>query len=507
MKSIKPFSLIILAVIFTLTCYITSLHAQDNQDKIPDNNLTKTNKTNLGNFPNFADIVEELLPAVVNISTTQNTTSSESEIEELLNSLPEGSFSDKLKDFLQGGKSKNHKISALGSGFIVSKDGYIVTNHHVIDNAEEIMVGLNNSKKFEAKVIGFDKKTDLALLKIDADYDLKYVEFGDSTNSRIGEWVIAVGNPFGLGGSVSVGIISADGRDISSGNFDNFIQTDAAINKGNSGGPLFNVDGQVVGVATAIFSPSGGNVGIGFATPAAVAVPIIKQLKEKGKVIRGWLGVSIYGVSDQMAKALDMKEAKGAIVVKVNEDSPAERAGILPTDVIISFDGKPINTVKQLPEIVSATEINKKVKISVFRQGKIKTLTTRVGLLREEQDKESLETKYNPEASFLGISLVDLDKKIRKDYYINDDIKGILVLKVDPDGQGAEKGIEAGDLILSANQIPVDSISDLEKIIESSKKENKKDILLFVKRDKLESAVLVPIAPITKIKTKYKFKK
>ena len=256
----------------------------------------------------------------------------------LLADLPKAAILDDFRNKLENQlKNQKKKISSIGSGFIISKDGLIVTNNHVIEESSEIIVNLNDGSKYKAKIIGVDKKTDLALLKISADKDLKFVKFGDSTKARIGDWIIVIGNPYGLGGSVSVGIVSARSRDINNGQVDDFIQTDAAINKGNSGGPLFNSRGEVIGISTAIFSPSGGNVGIGFATPSATAAQIIKQLKEQGEVTRGWLGVSVQDISEEIAQSMQMEGVKGVFVVEVTKDGPADKAGILPADVITKF--------------------------------------------------------------------------------------------------------------------------------------------------------------------------
>jgi serine protease Do len=449
-------------------------------------------------IPNFADTIEDVLPAVVNISTTQEITSGVSIDQSILNELPRGSVFDNFKELLENQQPKKRKLSSLGSGFIISKDGYVITNYHVIEDADEIMVNLNDEKKLKAKVIGRDKKSDLALLKIEAD-NLKFVKLGDSDKARIGEWVIAVGNPFGLGGSVSVGIISARGRDITSNQADDFIQTDAAINKGNSGGPLFNTKGEVIGIATAIFSPSGGNVGIGFATPINGAVSIIKQLRDQGEVVRGWLGVSIQDVTKEMAESIGMKEPRGAFVVEVIKDEPADNAGILPTDVIVKFDGKEIKEMKDLPRIVSKTPIDKKVKIVVIRQGKEKTVTARIKKMKEDLiEKKSPESEKNhpkkASAYVLEMGLINLDKKVKKENKIDPDLKnGLLVVDVKKDSKAEELGIKAGDIIISANQKEIESISDLEKVVASAKKTDHKSVLLFVRRGDVSLVVTLPV--------------
>jgi len=449
-------------------------------------------------MPDFSDLVEELLPAVVNISTTQEVTGKVSIDQSLLNDLPKGSVFDNLKELLENQQPQKRKLSSLGSGFIISEDGYVVTNNHVIEDADEIMVSLNDSNKFKAKVIGNDKKTDLALLKIDA-HDLKYVKIGNSDKARIGEWIITIGNPFGLGGSVSVGIISGRGRDIATNQADGFIQTDAAINKGNSGGPLFNMKGEVVGIATAIFSPSGGNVGIGFATPINNASAVIKQLKEKGEVVRGWLGVAIQDVTKEIADSIGMEKAKGAFVMEVIEDSPADLAGVLATDIIIKFDNKDIEQMKDLPRIVAGTPIDKKVKLVVLRQGKSKTLTAKIKKFKAEVDpkkdnKDDKNLLKKPTSYLLGMGLLEIDKKFKKDNKseLNPE-NGVVIADLKLDSVANEAGLKVGDIILSSNQENVMSISDLEKIIETAKKSGHKSLLLLMKRDNNKFVVTLPL--------------
>lgn len=427
----------------------------------------------------FADIVGNLLPAVVNISTAQK---SKDDINEILTKLPEDKVFDQLKDLLFKQSLQQKQNSSLGSGFIISKDGYIVTKYHVIENSAEVFVNLSDGKKFTAKVIGVDKKTDLAVLKIDTGFDLQYIKFGDSSKSRVGDWVIVIGNPFGLGGSVSVGIVSARGRDIISGQGD-FIQTDAAINRGNSGGPLFNIKGEVIGIATAIFSTSGGSVGIGFAGTSNDSLPIIEQLKNQGAVIRGWIGVSIQGVNEDMAKALGMPKPKGAMVISNAKDGAAEEAGILPSDVIIKFDGKDIDEMKMLPQIAAETPIGKKIKVVVIRRGEEKTLSVKVQKMPanlDEKDETYPDKKFKT-TNVLAMGLLDLNMEVKKEYKIEDK-KGVLVAEVKLASKVSEAGIVVGDIILSANQVPVKSIKSLQKIILGAINKEKDVILLLIKR-------------------------
>ncbi len=441
----------------------------------------------------FADIVEELLPAVVNISAAQDANSGNGGAidQNLLNDLPKNppyeEFKNQLEEQFRSQPNSRRKVSSIGSGFIISKDGYIVTNSHVIEDSEDITVSLNDSSKYKAKLLGVDKKTDLALIKITTDKELKFVKFGDSNKARIGDWVIVIGNPYGLGGSVSVGIVSARSRDITNGQSDEFIQTDAAINRGNSGGPIFNSKGEVIGISTAIFSPSGGNVGIGFATPSATAQTVVKQLKEQGEVTRGWLGVSVQDITPDIAESMKMDKVKGAFVNEVTKDGPAEKAGILPADIITKFDDQDITEMKLLPKTVAKTAVGKTVSITLLRRGKIKVVKAKVAKMQNEEVKKpdnkivSKRQILKPSAQILGLGLVELTEKFKKEKNIAANIEGLLVADVAPKSEAAEKGVMVGDVILSANQVPLKTIGDLQKIIDDTKKTTKK-LFLFVKR-------------------------
>lgn len=436
----------------------------------------------------FADIIEDLMPTVVNISATQEVQTGNATVDQIvLGELPKTPMFDDLRKQLENQfRGQKKKVSSIGSGFVISKDGFIVTNNHVIDDADEITVSLDDGSKFKAKVVGVDRKTDIALLKINTDKELKPAKFGDSTKTRIGDWAIVVGNPYGLGGSVSVGIISARGRDINNGQSDDFLQTDAAINKGNSGGPVFNAKGEVVGVSTAIFSPSGGSVGIGFATPSATVSQVIKQLRERGEVTRGWIGVSIQDVAEDIAESMKLPNTKGAFVVDIVKDGPADKAGILPTDIIVRFNDQEIDEMKMLPKAVSQYPIGKSAKIVVWRQGKLKTLKITIEKMRDEPAKTP-ETKImekkqqlKPTGQVLGLGLADFRSKIKKDKKeVN--IEGLLVVEVNPKSEAAEKGVMIGDIIVSANQVPVQSLDQLKQIIDESAKNSKK-IFIFAKR-------------------------
>lgn len=310
----------------------------------------------------FADIVETILPAVVNISAVQDAKNTDE------------------KFVADAAAPKEQKtISSIGSGFIVSQDGYIITNNHVVEDSGNILISLNDGSKYKAKIVGLDKKTELALIKIDSDRVFPSVKFGDSNKARIGDWVIAIGNPYGLGGSVSAGIISARSRSINNDYGSDFLQVDAAINKGNSGGPIFNVKGEVIGVSTALFSPSGNNIGIGFAIPSTTVATVAKQLKEYGEVTRGWIGISVQNVTPEMAKALGASKIKGgAFVTDVTNDGPADRAGIQASDIILKFDDKEITEMKLLPQYVSSAPLNQEIPVTVLRGGKIRVLTIKV---------------------------------------------------------------------------------------------------------------------------------
>lgn len=463
----------IFAVIFSVSC-------------------TPINSNAKGLPHSFADLVENLIPAVVNISTTQKIKESNRTFQFSFPQMPKGSpfeefneFFDKKDPNRKNGDGKGRKVSSLGSGFIIDKAGYVVTNNHVVDDADEITVIFSDDTSAKAKVIGRDKKTDLALLKVDVKRDLPYVKFGDSDESRIGDWVIAIGNPFGLGESVTAGIISAQARDINAGPFDDFIQTDAAINKGNSGGPMFNIDGEVIGINTAIYSPSGGSVGIGFAVPAALAKPIIKQLRDHGHAVRGWLGVKIQNVTEEIADSVGLGKANGALVVDVNKATPAGKGGIQSGDIILEFDGKSIPNMKKLPRIVAETTVGKEVDVVVWRQGKKKNLKVELGELKEaepDEGKEAPSGKLNGDyeaQGIIGLKVIEIDDTVRKDYSLEDGASGLLVMSV---ADGLE-GIRGGDVIVSVNQQSIKDVNHLKSVISKARRKNRKSVLLLINRD------------------------
>jgi serine protease Do len=439
-----------------------------------------------------APIAEKLIDAVVNISTSQIAKGPEGVP---LPQVPKGSpFEDFFEDFFnkKGGGGRvppsDRKVSSLGSGFVIDgKEGLVVTNNHVIEGADEIIVNFHDGSKLKVdKVIGRDTKTDLALLKVTPKKPLVDVKFGSSADLRVGDWVMAIGNPFGLGGSLTVGIISAKQRDINAGPYDDFLQTDAAINKGNSGGPLFNMAGDVIGVNTAIISPTGGSIGIGFAVPADTVTAVISQLKQYGQVKRGWLGVKIQSISEDIGESLGVPENTGALVAGVTPDSPAAKADIQAGDVILKFDGKDVTTMRGLPKLVAQTPIGKAVQVEVLRQGQRKTLTVSVGMLDEEEDnpqppsEPKKDEPEQPSTSILGLTLAPLTDELKSRLGFDAKINGVIVTDIDPASQAATKNIRTGDVITEAQQEAVRSPADIETAIEKVKKAGGKSVLLLV---------------------------
>lgn len=390
------------------------------------------------------------MPAVVNISTTQI-------IEDKFSNRPQfqfppGSpFEDLFKDFFDNKSPQKRKATSLGSGFVIDDSGYIVTNNHVIGNADEIEVIFQDETTLKAKLIGNDPKVDLALLKVKSDKKLQFIKFGDSSKSKVGDWVLAIGNPFGLGGTVTAGIISAKSRDIRMGQYDSFIQTDASINRGNSGGPMFNIDGQVIGINTAIFSPSGGSVGIGFAIPSEMAIPVIDQLKEFGKTKRGWLGVRIQPVTDDIAEAYGLSEPKGALVASVTSNSPSSKSGIKPGDIILEFDGKEISKSRDLPRFVASTKVGKKVQVVIWRSNKSRSFNVILGELEsfEKIDKAQVIKNKSNKIESLGLQLNNITPAIRAQFKIPKDVNGVIILKVDRGSLAEKRGLKSGDVILA----------------------------------------------------------
>ena len=441
----------------------------------------------------FRDLADELLPGVVNISTTQiikNRYNNRPEFQ-----FPPGSpFEDMFKDFFdrdRNSRPKTRKATSLGSGFVIDESGYIVTNNHVIGEADQIEVVFQDETKLKAELVGRDPKVDIAVLKVKSKKKLKALKWGDSSKSKVGDWVLAIGNPFGLGGTVTAGIISAKSRDIRMGQYDSFIQTDASINKGNSGGPMFNMNGEVIGINSAIFSPSGGSVGIGFAIPSTMAIDVIEQLKKFGKTSRGWLGVRIQFVTEEIAEAYGLDKPKGALVSSVEENSPSYKAGVKPGDIVLKFDGKDIKKDRDLPRIVAATNAGKAVELEIWRSSKIKKLRVKLGELEsyEEKGQAKLQNKNVPnKIEKLGMQLVKITPSLRARYKISEKTKGVLILNVESDSLAAERGLKSGDVILAVvdnyaaqTHKKVSTPEEIINRINQLKKEKKNILLLYVK--------------------------
>ncbi|GAB4144901.1 MAG: DegQ family serine endoprotease [Sphingomonadales bacterium] len=437
----------------------------------------------------FADLAEKLLPTVVNISTEATV---EVNRGNMFGDIPPGSPLDEfLKRFEQFGdreEPEKRQQRSLGSGFIIDASGYIVTNNHVIDGADKITVQMIDGEEFEATVVGRDPQTDVALLKVDAGKNLPFAKFGDSGAIRVGDWVMAIGNPFGLGGSVTTGILSARHREINAGPYDDFLQTDASINRGNSGGPMFNMDGEVIGINTAIFSPTGGNIGIGFAIPANQARSVIAQLRDKGRVDRGWLGVRIQPVTDDIAASMGLDDTKGAIVASVNDNSPADKAGFKPGDIIRVFNGVEIDSWNKLPRVVADTEIGKKVPVKVWRDGKEVRLTVVTGRLPDDpeaaDEAKPDSGKADPKDRLvLGMDLRMLDDAVRQRFEIAADVEGVFVANLDRASDAAAKGVRPGDVIAQVRGQSVQSPSDVADQVDAAREAKLGAVLLWVYRD------------------------
>lgn len=435
----------------------------------------------------FADLAEKVSPAVVNI-TTSTVVAGRTGPQGI---VPKGSpFEDFFREFQDrnggnGDGDRPRRTSALGSGFVISEDGFVVTNNHVIDGADEILIEFFSGQELPAKVIGTDPKTDIALLKVESDEPLEFVSFGDSDTARVGDWVLAMGNPLGQGFSISAGIVSARNRALS-GSYDDYIQTDAAINRGNSGGPLFNMDGDVVGVNTAILSPNGGSIGIGFSMASNVVTRVVEQLTEFGETRRGWLGVRIQNVSEDMVEAIEgLQSTSGALVTDVPE-GPAMEAGILAGDVILSFDGKTVEDVRGLVRQVGNTDVGKAVRVIVLREGAQKTLKVTLGRRETAEstgDTAPSEQDSDPvEKEILGLTVTPLTESMRSELGAAEGTSGLVVTGVDETSTAYDKGLRAGDILTEASQQKLSTLSDLEDRIQEARDAGRKSLLLLVRR-------------------------
>src|ERR1700716_2108068 len=483
--------------------------------------LPAASSTALARGPeSIADVAEKVIDAVVNISTSQNVEGRNSAIPQLPPGSPFEEFFDEFfknrrgqgdnrppggenrpgdnrpggrpDDNRQGDNNQNRdralrRGQSLRARLLIEASGIVFTNNHMIWKADEISVILNDGTRLKATLIGRDQKTDLALLQVKPDKPLKAVKFGDSDKVRLGEWVVAIGNPFSLGGTVTAGIVSARNRDINSGPYDNYIQTDAAINRGNSGGPLFNLDGDVVGVNTLIISPTGGSIGLGFAVAFKQGAGVVEQLRQFGELRRGWLGVRIQQVTDEIAESLSIKPARGALVAGVDDKGPAKPAGIEPGDVVVKFDGKDVKDPKDLSRVVADTAVGKEVDVVIIRKGNEETRKVTLGRLEDNEKAQQTAAKTKEEPAekpvtqkALGLDLATLSKDLRTKYKVKDSVKGVIITNVDGNSDAAEKRLTAGEVIVEVAQEAVSNAADVKKRIDQLKKEGKKSILLLV---------------------------
>ncbi len=445
--------------------------------------LTVTVVEARGSLPDFTVLAEELSPAVVNISTVQKTQKTSEVLRHHLPQMPEGTPFDELfrRFFGEGGAPgfgyEDPQAKSLGSGFIVSKDGYVLTNHHVVENAQEIIVRLNDRRELIAKLIGTDKKSDVALLKIESDSDLPVIKIGHSSDLKVGEWVLAIGSPFGFDYSVTAGIVSAKGRSLPSENYVPFIQTDVAINPGNSGGPLINLDGEVVGINSQIYSRTGGFMGLSFAIPIDMAMDIVDQLKETGEVSRGWLGVLIQDVTRDLAESFDMKKPMGALVARVLPDSPSEKAGLEVGDIIVKFNGHEVGDSSSLPPIVGRTRMNTSVPVEIIRNGKTRTLTVTIGELPADELAAGGLLNGTSNVKSLGLVVRALEAEQQK--LLEEGQKGIFVESV-KEGVASKSGVRQGDIILRLNNVAIESVAQFKEVVD--KLPSGKSVPLLVQR-------------------------
>jgi serine protease Do len=455
----------------------------------------------------LSDLAAKVTPAVVNVAVTMKAGAADDDETQMADRSQQQQMEEFMQRFAErfgqqgqpGGKPQMkprtaQKAQAVGTGFIIDANGWIVTNFHVAGKADSITVTLADGRKLPAKMVGGDEKTDLALIKVESDKPLPYVTFADASKVRVGQPVMAVGNPFGLGGTVTTGIVSARGRDIHSGPFDDYIQTDAAINRGNSGGPLFDMDGHVIGINTAIFSPSGGSVGLGFAIPSSLAEPVVAQLKTNGRVERGLLGVQIQPVTEELAQSMALGSEKGALVAQVQPDSPALAAGIKSGDVIKSVDGKNIETIRDLTRMISAVKPGTSVKLDLWRDGKDMSVTAKVGDQKEEgavvKAKADQPDAKKTEPMSYGVSLAPISPEARQELKLDDSIKGAVVAAVEPGSPADDQGLKAGDVLQQVGKDMVDSPKMAAEKLKEAKKTGK-PVLMKIYREGMTRFVAI----------------
>lgn len=482
---------VVLGLCVTPLSYSFDAHAQI--ERITANANAKTNS--------FADLADKLLPAVVNISSTQK--AEEPQDFPDMPQFPEGSpFEDFFEEFMgrRGLGTPAVPAASLGSGFVIDAEkGIIITNNHVIKDADEVRVTFHDDESVEAEVLGVDDKTDIAVLKVNTDKKLSAVPFGESDEMRVGDWILAIGNPFGLGGTVTTGIISARQRNINSGPYDDYLQTDASINRGNSGGPMFNLKGEVIGINTAIYSPSGGSVGIGFAIPSSLAKPVIDQIIEYGRTRRGWIGVRIQSVSDEIAESLGLKKARGALIASVSPDGPAEKAGLEAGDIILKINNHKIDEMREVPRLVAETKIDSEAEITYWRDNEEKTTTITIGEL-EKAEEDGLvaagpkTTGSGTKLEKLGLSVKTVTDSTREDYGIPKNVEGLVIDEAELSSEAARKGLGAGDVIVEINQQPVKDAQSAIDIIEKAIKNDRSSVLLLINRGGDVSFVALKLA-------------